>query len=345
MFQRSFTVDIFKVIAAQLIVWHHLCAYGPMAQTMRTAWPVLIEGIYDHARIAVQVFLVVSGFLAAQSVGGRTLSHPLTSIFKRYVRLVPIYLLVLMLISLVVALARPVIDGDWLPDAPTLGQVGAHVLLLSALLDYPALSSGVWYVAIDFQLYVLLVLMTFALRSTRALSWCVATLCAASMLWLNRIPALDNWALYFFGAYGLGALAAWAKRSRADAALFWGLAALAVLALWLEYRSRLSLALATAVWLVIRPKGSPHWTPTKRVVHRMANSAYAQFLTHFGLIVVFSVMWNSSQFTSASTALGLCVFIWLCSIGLGLFMHEKAEVPMHHWLSHQSKLMFLRLTN
>jgi peptidoglycan/LPS O-acetylase OafA/YrhL len=119
-FQRSFTVDIFKVIAAQLIVWHHLCAYGPMAKAMRTAWPVLIEGIYDHARIAVQVFLVVSGFLAAQSVGGRTLSHPLTSIFKRYVRLVPIYLLVLMLISLVVALARPVIDGDWLPDAPTL---------------------------------------------------------------------------------------------------------------------------------------------------------------------------------------------------------------------------------
>ena len=96
---------------------------------------------------------------------------------------------------------------------------------------------------------------------------------------------------------------------------------------------------------MIRPKGSPHWTPTKRVVHRMANSAYAQFLTHFGLIVVFSVMWNSSQFTSANTALGLCAFIWLCSIGLGLFVHEKAEVPIHHWLSHQSKLMFLRLTN
>ena len=345
MFQRSFTVDIFKVIAAQLIVWHHLCAYGPMAKAMRTAWPVLIEGIYDHARIAVQVFLVVSGFLAAQSVGARTLSHPLTSIFKRYVRLVPIYLLVLMLISIVVALVRPAIDGDWLPDAPTFGQIGAHVLLLSSLLDYPALSSGVWYVAIDFQLYVLLVLMTFALRTSRTLSWCVAALCAASMLWLNHIPTLDNWALYFFGAYGLGALAAWAKRSRGDATMFWGLAALAVLALWLEYRSRLSLALATAVWLVIRPKGSPHWTPTKRVVHRMANSAYAQFLTHFGLIVVFSVMWNTSHFTSASTALGLCVFIWLCSIGLGLFMHEKAEVPMHHWLSHQSKLMFLRLTN
>jgi peptidoglycan/LPS O-acetylase OafA/YrhL len=249
------------------------------------------------------------------------------------------------LISIAVALARPTIQGDWLPDTPTLGQLGAHALLVTSLLDYPALSSGVWYVAIDFQLYVLLVLLTWCLPSARALSLGVALLCAASMFWFNRILSLDNWAIYFFGAYGLGALAAWAKRSRWDAAVFWSLAAVAVLALSLELRSRLSLALVTAIWLVIRPKGTSHWTPTKRVVHRMANSAYAQFLTHFGLIVVFSVMWHTSQLSGAATALGLCIFMWLCSIGLGLFMHEKAEVPIHHVLSHQSKLMFLRLTN
>jgi peptidoglycan/LPS O-acetylase OafA/YrhL len=333
LFQRSFTVDIFKVIAAQCIVWHHLSGYGPMAEVIRASWPVLAEEFYDHARIAVQVFLVVSGFLAAQSVGTRPVTHPLASIFKRYLRLVPFYLLVIALISLAVAWARPAIQGDWLPDAPTLGQLGAHALLITAFLDYPALSSGVWYVAIDFQLYVLMALLAFVLRPTRALSLGVATVCAVSMLWFNRILSLDNWAIYFFGAYGLGVLAAWAKRSRWDAAL------------WLEFRTRLTLALATAVWLVIRPKGSPHWTPAKRVVHRLANSAYAQFLTHFGLIVMFSSMWNTSQFSSAGTALALCAFIWLCSIGLGLFMHEKAEVPIHHWLSHQSKLIFLRFTN
>lgn len=345
LFQRSFTVDIFKVIAAQLIVWHHLCAYGPLSQAMRSAWPVLIEDIYDHARIAVQVFLVIGGFLAAQSVGARSWRNLLASIFKRYVRLVPIYLLALALISLAVKFARLSIQAEWLPDVPTWDQWVAHALLLTSLLDYPALSSGVWYVAIDFQLYVLLALLTWLWRSPRLLSMGIAVLCAASMLWFNRMLALDNWALYFFAAYGLGVLAAWAKRSRWDATVFWSLATLAVLALWLEYRTRLNLALVTAVWLVIRPKGTPHWTPTKRVVHRMANSAYAQFLTHFGLIVVFSMMWNTSQLAGASTALGLCVFIWLCSIGLGLFMHEKAEVPMHHWLSHQSRLMFLRFTN
>jgi peptidoglycan/LPS O-acetylase OafA/YrhL len=122
LFQRSFTVDLFKVIAAQLIVWHHLCAYGPMADTLRASWPLLIEGIYDHARIAVQVFLVVAGFLAAQSVSTRPVTNPWASIFKRYVRLVPFYLLVIALISIAVALARPTIQGDWLPDTPTLGN-------------------------------------------------------------------------------------------------------------------------------------------------------------------------------------------------------------------------------
>lgn len=345
MLQRSFTVDLFKVIAAQLIVWHHLSGYGPMAEAIRTIWPWLIEHLYHDARMAVQVFLVVGGFLAAQSVGTRPVTSPLASIFKRYLRLVPIYLLAITLVSVAVALARPVIQADWLPDAPTLGQIVAHVLLLASLLDYPALSSGVWYVAIDFQLYVLLACLAWVVRAPRALSWSVATLCAASMLWFNRIDELDNWAIYFFGAYGLGVLAAWSKRSRVDALVFWSVAALALLALWLEYRARLSLALVTAVWLVIRPKGSPLWMPTQRVVHRLANSAYAQFLTHFGLIVMFSSMWNTSQFSSAGTALALCAFIWLCSIGLGLFMHEKAEVPIHHWLSHQSKLIFLRFTN
>ena len=345
LFQRSFTVDLFKVIAAQLIVWHHLSGYGPMADAIHTAWPWLIDDLYRYARMAVQVFLVVGGFLAAQSIGTRPVTSPLANIFKRYLRLVPIYLLAIAVVSITVALARPAIQGDWLPAAPTLGQIGAHALLLTSLLDYPALSSGVWYVAIDFQLYVVLVCLAWAFPTPRALSFSVAALCALSMLWCNRIDQLDNWAVYFFGAYGLGALAAWAKRSREGALMFWSVAALAVFALWLEYRARLNLALVTAVWLVARPKGSHHWTPIKHMVHRMANSAYAQFLTHFGLIVAFSAMWHTSQLASASTALWLCAFIWLCSIGLGLFMHEKAEVPIHHSLSHQSRLIFLRLTN
>jgi peptidoglycan/LPS O-acetylase OafA/YrhL len=345
--QRSFTVDVFKVVAAQLIVWHHFSAYGPMSDTMNLQWPQLIDWLYNNARLAVQVFLVVGGFLAAQSVMNKTVTHPVISIVKRFLRLAPIYMLTLSLITLAVALSRANIHADWLPSAPTFSQFLAHAFLVHDLLGVEALSSGVWYVAIDFQLFVVLVVLCNRLQGlgTRALSLGVALLCVASMGWFNRERALDIWAIYFFGAYGLGVLAAWAKRSAFDAGVFWVTALLGVGTLWVEYRTRLNLALVIAIWLTIKPKSMVHWTPMKRVIHRLANSAYVLFLTHFGVIVVFSAMWNTSHFYNPVTAFALTGFAWGCAVGLGLFLHERVEIPVHHWISHQSKLMFLRLTN
>ncbi len=340
-------MDVFKVVAAQLIVWHHFSAYGPMSDTMNLQWPQLIDWLYNNARLAVQVFLVVGGFLAAQSVMNKTVTHPVISIVKRFLRLAPIYMLTLSLITLAVALSRANINADWLPNAPTFSQFLAHAFLVHDLLGVEALSSGVWYVAIDFQLFVVLVVLCNRLQGlgTRALSLGVALLCVASMGWFNRERALDIWAIYFFGAYGLGVLAAWAKRSAFDAGVFWVTALLGVGALWVEYRTRLNLALVIAIWLTIKPKSMVHWTPMKRVVHRLANSAYVLFLTHFGVIVVFSAMWNTSHFYNPVTAFALTGFAWGCAVGLGLFLHERVEIPVHHWISHQSKLMFLRLTN
>lgn len=345
MLERSLTVDVLKVVAAQFIVWHHFSAYGPMADTMTLVWPHLMEWLYRYARLAVQVFLVVGGYLAAQSVMHKPIQNPLISIAKRYLRLVPFYVFALALISLAVAVSRNTIHADWLPNEPTLWQFVAHGLLLHDIFGFEALSSGAWYVAIDFQLYALLILLCFALQSptNKRLSIVVALLCTASMWLFNRVDELDIWAIYFLAAYGLGVLAAWAKRSAFEAKVFWLTALLAIAALWVEYRTRLSLALLTAVWLVIKPKGLVHWTPMKRVVHRLSNSAYVLFLTHFGVIVLFSDMWNKSHFYDPDMALALTVFAWLCCVGMGLFLHEKAEVPIHHWVSQQTKQLFHRL--
>jgi peptidoglycan/LPS O-acetylase OafA/YrhL len=338
-------VDVLKVVAAQFIVWHHFSAYGPMADTMTLAWPQLMEWLYRYARQAVQVFLVVGGYLAAQSVMHKPITHPLLSIVKRYLRLVPFYVLALALISIAVAMSRNTIHATWLPSEPSFWQFLAHGLLLHDLLGFEALSSGAWYVAIDFQLYALLIVLCHVLQteSHKRLSVMVALLCAASMWQFNRVDEIDIWAIYFFAAYGLGVLAAWAKRSAFETRIFWITALLAVGALWLEYRTRLSLALVTAVWLVIKPKGMVHWTPIKRVVHRLSNSAYVLFLTHFGVIVLFSDMWNKSHFFDPDMAFALTGFAWLCCVGMGLFLHEKVEVPMHHWVSQKSKLLLIRL--
>jgi peptidoglycan/LPS O-acetylase OafA/YrhL len=344
--ERSFTVDVLKVVAAQCIVWHHFSAYGPMADTMTLMWPQLMEWLYRYARLAVQVFLVVGGYLAGQSVIHKPITHPLVQIAKRYLRLVPFYALALALISVAVAMARETIHANWLPHEPTLWQFTAHALLIHDLLGFEALSSGAWYVAIDFQLYALLIFLCHALQGAKQthLSVAVALLCVASMWQFNRVDDLDIWAIYFFAAYGLGVLAAWAKRSSFDAHVFWITAMLGVAALWFEYRTRLSLALLTAVWLVIKPKGSVHWTPMKRVLHRLSNSAYVLFLTHFGVIVLFSNMWNKSHFYHPVTAFAFTGFAWLVCVALGLFLHEKAEVPIHHWVSQKAKPLFSRLS-
>ena len=344
MLERSLTIDVLKVLAAQFIVWHHFSAYGPLADTMTLVWPHLMEWLYRYGRLAVQVFLVVGGYLAAQSVMNKTVTHPLTQIIKRYLRLVPFFLLALALITLAVAVSRNAIQASWLPSEPTVWQFLAHALLLQDLLGFEALSSGAWYVAIDFQLYALLVVLCHLFHgpSYRLVSVAVALLCVASMWHFNRSDDWDMWAIYFVGAYGLGVLAAWAKRSTFDKQVFWLTALLAVGALWVAYRTRLSLALITAVWLVIKPEPSLDWTPFKRLLHRLSNSAYVLFLTHFGVIVLFSDMWNKSHFYDPYMAFGLTVFAWLCCVGLGLFMHEKAEVPMHHWVSQKSKQLVER---
>jgi peptidoglycan/LPS O-acetylase OafA/YrhL len=163
-------VDAIKAVASELIVWHHLAFYGPMSEVVYPRASGLMDRLYDKARIAVQAFLVTGGFLAARSLVSRLeaprievrrLDVP-TLLWRRYVRLAPPYLVALAAAVGCAALARRLIQHPATPPAPSLGQVLAHVFLLQDILGHEALSAGVWYVAIGFQLYTLLVLMLWS---------------------------------------------------------------------------------------------------------------------------------------------------------------------------------------
>ena len=352
--QRSFTIDVLKVFAAQLIVWHHLSAYGPIAGAIETQWPMLIDRVYHDARLAVQVFLVIAGYLAAQALANRPITHLGSSLFKRYVRLAPPFIAALLWVMATVALARPFVHADWLPEAPHLLQFVAHALFLNQLLDMPALSSGVWYVAIDFQLYALMALMAFGIRrvtfwrrsfAPKALSLGVLLLCTLSLYWFNLDDAWDNWAIYFFGAYGLGALAAWSKRSRFDAAVFALAMGLAVVSLVIAFRTRLCLAMLTATVLALKLQTQTQRGQWRGYIHRLANGSYAQFLTHFGVIVLFNTLWTIEHFAHPVLALCFALLAWLCSIAIGLLFHERVETTLQQWGHQQTKLSFWRATN
>jgi hypothetical protein len=168
--QRLQGLDALKGLACVLIVWHHLAFYGPMSDVVYSSAPGLMDWLYGYARMAVQFFLVAGGFLAAASLvpqGTAVFEAPGALMLRRYGRLVKPYLVALAVSVLVAALVRPWFDHPSVPAAPTLFQLLAHGLLLQDVLGQEALSAGVWYVAMDFQLYAMTVLVFTAARPLR----------------------------------------------------------------------------------------------------------------------------------------------------------------------------------
>ncbi len=295
--QRLPGIDALKGMACVLIVWHHLAFYGPMSDVIHAFVPGLTGWLYDYGRMAVQLFLVVGGFLAASSLapeGVAVFKQPGRLMLRRYRRLVPPYLVALAVSVLVAALVRPWFAHPSVPEAPTLLQLLAHVLLLQDVLGQEALSAGVWYVAIDFQLFAISVLV-FAFARQLQPRWrklpvrlgvgLLLLLAVSSLLFFNRQAGLDITGLYFFGSYALGMLAFWASNAASKARLVqWllGIVLLGATALALDFRGRIALALVVALGLVWlqksawpRPWREPRW------LVQLGQMSYSVFLIHF----------------------------------------------------------------
>ena len=329
-------VDLLKALASQAIVLHHLAFYGPMSDAVRPHATALVDGLADWGRLAVQVFLVIGGFLAARALapqGRAALEHPVGRVIERWQRLVGPYLVALGLALLTAAIGRMLTDHETVPDAPSLLQLLANAALLQDWLGIEALSAGVWYVAIDLQLYALLVgLLWVGHRSGRpALGVAGVVLLGALSLWsINRIPGWDAFGPYFFGSYALGVLAAWAQQGKR-----WGRAALITLlvlggvALWLDPRSRIALALATAVLLATRSPGKNlAGLGEHPAIGFLGRISYSVFLVHYPICVLFEAAAARWAPDSAPWAAAGLVLAWLSSLIAGTAFHRWVEAPL-----------------
>jgi peptidoglycan/LPS O-acetylase OafA/YrhL len=122
-------INLLKAVAAQLIVLHHLAFYGPMADHARALFPALIDWLSSSARIAVQVFLVVGGFLAAKSLapsGHAGYADPLRAIWRRYTKLAPAFLAATLIAAVASTLAAQWMSHDSISPPATLAQLSAH---------------------------------------------------------------------------------------------------------------------------------------------------------------------------------------------------------------------------
>jgi peptidoglycan/LPS O-acetylase OafA/YrhL len=342
-------INLLKAGAAQLIVLHHLAFYGPMADQARPLMPVLIDWLDEYGRIAVQVFLVVGGFLAAKSLSPQahsTIAHPGTTIWRRYIRLALPFMAATLLAIGASAVARGWMTHDSISAPPTLAQLSAHLLLMHDVLGYEALSAGAWYVAIDFQLYALTTLLLWGagrFAGARRHSWLIPVLVALcvgmSLFYFNRDADWDVWAPYFFGSYGLGMLAWWASdpaRKPGEAALLLAMTVLpALLALNLEFRSRIAVALVVACVLFLfgRIKLADYRSQAWTLVNRLAAISFSVFLVHFPVCLVVNAAF--SRFVSEQPheqAFGM-VIAWLASLAAGAAFYRWVEKPLGRMLT------------
>jgi len=256
---------------------------------------------------------------------------------QRHLRLARPYLVALGLVLLAATAARALIQDVDTPAAPDVPQLLANALFLQDILNQPALSAGLWYVAIDLQLFAVLAVLASLRRLGRkgsrlnrlsrlASVLSVAGLTIASLLWFNLQAELDAWAPYFFGAYGLGVLAHWTLEQERRSGLQLALGALVLLALALEWRSRVAVAGGMALLLAGNP-GARQLAANALapVVGWLARSSYALFLVHYPVVLlVGAVVHNLWPGEVLPNALGLLA-AWAGSLMMAGLLHRTVE--------------------
>jgi len=336
-------IDLLRILAAQVIVLHHLAFYGPLSDH---AYPVAerpIDWLYRYGRFAVQIFFVTGGYCLAGSLARRSTARPRAfarMVLDRYCRIGLPYLAALGLALVANEIARSWMDHSSISPSPTPGQLLAHVFLLHNVLGYQSLTAGIWYVAIDLQLVALVGLVYAAgcgissLRGGTVARWTLLGLGLLSAFFWNRSPSLDRFGIYFLASYVLGMAAAWTKDGSMSKGTFWGYLAAISLALHVEFRSRLALATITAALLVLAH--GQQWlaqAASARPIQRLGLVTYSLFLVHFPICLLVNAWWSR----------GLPPDPWMALVGMGLAwgLSVAAAFLFHHLV--EMRLAKLRL--
>ena len=345
-------IDGLKVFAAQIIILHHCLSYGELASAAKELLPSVAAFLFDYGRYAVQVFLVMAGYLAAQSFESMMAVQNHSSkkgagtvvqlALRRYLRLVGPYGVAILITIACATLARQWSVAEYIGQTETVQQVLAHLFLMQGLLGYESISAGVWYVAIDWQLYTVLAIVyaTFSQRLLRI--GILAVLILASLLYFNRHADYENTFIYFIGSYGLGVLAYWASGLQAiKANLRWVSAKKVLLAIacivlvsalhsvWL--RNYLALSIA---FLLLYAGNRPYMHPQSWLARAMqwaSARAYCAFLIHFAFILLANTALIALGIHSAVVAVAAIGVVSVLSWIAANYLYRWVELPIGRW--------------
>jgi peptidoglycan/LPS O-acetylase OafA/YrhL len=342
----SLLIDFLKVCAALLIILHHLSSYGQVAKDAHIVLPLTMGWLFDYGRYAVQIFLVIAGYLAAQSLSRFanmrfSASNLLKVIFNRYLRLFFPYVVALLMTIACAYIARFWINDEFVGESETLSQFLAHLFFIQGILGLDSISAGAWYIAIDWQLYAVLAILLTTFPRYQSVIWILSALGVCSLLFFNRSGDYEAYFIYFIGSYGLGALAFLAKGFNNNGVNRLAKIILVVIGiiilvssfqqLWLRNILAWMVAVALLLW---GDKPYPAMSPGNQklfsAIAWASPRSYSAFLIHFALILLVNTLYIASnwyQHESGLLAIALMLSVVTLSIIAANYLYRWVELP------------------
>ena len=361
-------VDGLRGLAALSIVIFHAWWYEPDPQPLQESLHRFVELAILRTRGGVQILLVLSGFVIAYSLRNTwvTPREVLSFVGRRVVRLVPAYWVALSFVILVEILCRvPLNLPPPFTGQPSVPRVLAHLVFLQDVLDFEALSAGLWTVCIEMQFYFVAVLgwglaqrvlarpvMDQPRPATPALLTVFVPLAIASLVYWYRSESTDHWVTYFMWRFFLGMITWWTLDRTISVAAFKTIVAIAVgqlvyelafdprFELQFELPSANAIALATALALYIAGRRDRlHVWLNWRWLQFVSRISYSLYLIHFPVIHLLTTAgwnWCGNAPTVAQAAIILLSSI-AASLLAGYALHVLVEVPSVQWAANMKR--------
>lgn len=219
--RRLDALDGMRVLFVFLVAWYHIWQQSWLSPSLN--WfgqTVSLDFLPRSGYMLVDGMLLLSGLLLYYPVireGGEPPKY-LAFYKKRLVRIVPSYLLAVLVMLFFVALPEGKYSGPAAAAKDVLAHLTfTHTFFYETYVSTP-LNGALWTLAIEMQFYLVFPLLARAYKKRPAVTFCLMT-CTAfayrayaagrpdTTLYINQLPAfLDVYALGFFAASAIAAL-------------------------------------------------------------------------------------------------------------------------------------------
>ena len=331
-----FTIDLLKSLTVQIIILHHLSNYGEISYSARELWPTFFEWLGNYGRFAVQVFLVMGGYLAIKNISSQVSSKGIgVTVFNRYLRLVPTYFTAILITILCASIARYFNYQLYMGQPETIWQVLSHLFLLQQILGFESISLGVWYVAIDWQLYVFFAVIFFLLKSFKWSILLLSIFMLAAFSYFSQRVEYEDYFIYFIGVYGLGMIAFLCddnlhKPTKIVARILFisfGVIIFSSVFFDLNIKNILAYAIASLlIWRGKRPYKASSMKWAKYLIW-ISQRSYCAFLMHFSLILLGNTVYFLLDLHNSKIAVFMMVMIMISSWIAAHFLYQRIEFP------------------